>query len=197
MTAVTRSTGGLAIISCSMKPPPGSQNRSAVRSLSTHLVGLMKRFGVEGRLLDLRERPLPLFDGVAPEADATGMAQAWLEEVDRASALLFGVPVYWSCPAPGFVNLIDVLCGPVYDLHHASTPFAGKPAGYFAVCSDVRSARAAASVIDPILDHVGCVRPFSPVIVENPRDPNTDWEAINAELVALGGGLLKRAIANA
>lgn len=194
LTGSDESQHRLTIVSCSTKPQGDSNRRSAVRSICQHLSVVMSEFNTGCSLFDLREDPLQLFDGQKPEPLVNEIQDQWRRRITEATAILFGVPAYWSCPSAAFVNFINVLCGPAYDLDKPVTPFIGKTAGFFVVGADARSANNALPIIDSMLDHVGCFQPHSPVAIAEPRKSAVDWRAVNARLVVLGGTLLKASL---
>jgi NAD(P)H-dependent FMN reductase len=186
--------GTLLGISTSLKPAPGVQGRSAARSLLAYALGAVSGVYPEVSLLDLRDHPPPFFDGRFPgEREDPDLRFVW-SCVDRAGALLLSVTAYWAGVSGVFKNLVDVLCGPVYDLAEPTpTVFAGKPAGLLVVGADAASARAGAEQAQQILASVAARLVAPPVVVANPRAGGIETEALAREIVALAGELARSA----
>jgi NAD(P)H-dependent FMN reductase len=189
---VDRST--LLGVCASMKPAPGLNGRSAARSLLVSTLDLLSRAYPHVSLLDLRERPLPFFDGRMPLAtNSAEVGFAWTC-VDRAGALLLSVPAYWSGVSGVFKNFVDTLCGPAYDMEGpVTTVFSGKPVGLLIVGADAESTRAGGEDAWRILESTGAEVLGEPVLVSNPRrgiDPS-----VTRSLVELAGSLGQRVVA--
>ncbi|MDX1389198.1 MAG: NAD(P)H-dependent oxidoreductase [Acidobacteriota bacterium] len=168
-------------------------SRSAVRSLLTVAVDEVARVYPAIEILDLRDHPLPLFDGRTLNDVASPGVDEAARRVGEAKALLFGIPAYWSAVSGGFKNFIEVLCGPAYDLAPPyATPFVGKPVGILVVGADIASAsRGVAQALD-IVEHIGAVPVGEPVSIADPRRiPSMDRYV--TRLVGLLGLLAQKA----
>ncbi len=177
-------------LSISLKPGPGQTGRSAARSLLRHALATVGRVTPHVGLLDLRDHPIPLFDGRTPGECGSPAVEVISESVRTAGALLLSVPAYWGGVAGVFKNLIDVLCGPAYELVEGEpTVFAGKPVGLIVVGADEGSAPAGASQASGIIAAVGARLMAPPVVVSNPRKADSSSSSLSADLVALSAEL--------
>lgn len=172
-------------ISASAKPPPGTEGNSAVRSYLQHMLAQL-RPTCSVQLLDLRDTPLPLFDGrMAEDVDQPNVRLA-LNRVRSAGALLMAVPAYWNSVGAVFKNFCEVLAGPAYDLKGAPTVFHGKPIGLLVVGADAASADSGAAHSAMIMAALGANLIASPVMVGNPRHLGHDeLKRLDAELLRL------------
>jgi NAD(P)H-dependent FMN reductase len=134
--------------------------------------------------------PPPLFDGRAPSDRADDNLRFTHGCVERAGGLLVAVPAYWAGVSGVFKNLVDVLCGPAYDLPQpAVTVLSGKPTALLVVGADAESARAGVLDAERVMTSAGARLVTSPVSVANPRAGLPDAAAVSRELVALGAQL--------
>lgn len=162
-------------VCASMKPAPGQQTSSAARSVLRLVLGQVAPAYPEVGMLDLREHPLPLFDGRMPEQRPEPAVRHVHGCVSRAGALLLSVPAYWTAVSGVFKNFVDVLCGPAYDLTEgATTVFAGKPIGVIVLGADGPSTRAGAAQAIEIIEAVGARLVGAPVAIANPREGGVD-----------------------
>ena len=181
-------------ICASLKPAAGQNARSAVRGLLAHGLEVVAKVYPEVCLLDLRDHPLPHFDGRRPEALNDPAAALALSCVSRSGALLLAVPAYWSGVSGVFKNFVDVLCGPVYDLDAgARTVFAGKPVGLLIVGADETSALLGAEQAVQVMTSTGSRVVGKPVVVGDPRSQSGEnaTARIAAELIALTAELAR------
>ncbi len=207
MTALSEPLGRLAVsriedvrpatvlgICASLKPAPGRQGRSAVRSLLTFALDHLANVYPEVALLDLRDHPPPSFDGRMPHDYDDPVLQLLWPCVDRAGALLLAVPAYWSGVSGVFKNFVDVLCGPAYDLECPSvTVFSNKPVGLLVVGAEEASTRAGADQARMTLLATGARLVGQPVLVADPRSRPMQIELVSRELAALAGELAQHA----
>lgn len=181
-------------ICASLKPAAGQGARSAVHGLLAHGLEVIAKVYPAVCLLDLRDHPLPLFDGRRPETLNDPAVALALSCVSRSGALLLAVPAYWSGVSGVFKNFVDLLCGPAYDLDAgAPTVFAGKPVGLLIVGADETSARLGAAQAVEIMTSTGARVVSEPVVVDNPRAHSSEAATarISAELIALTGELAR------
>jgi NAD(P)H-dependent FMN reductase len=169
-------------VSPSMKPAPGVATTSASRNvLTTALEGIASRYP-HTMLLDLRERPVPFFDGRPASERPEPEARFAFECVARAGSLLFSIPAYWCAVSGVFKNLVDLLCGPLYDLDEPRTVFTDKIVGAIVLGADEESARAGAAQTTAIFDAVGARLVAEPIAIANPRllhaDEKATWDRI-------------------
>lgn len=189
--SITRPATVLGICA-SAKPPLGSTMRSAVRGYLLHALRPLARSSPPVQLLDLRESPLPWFDGRRPEAvDDPNVALA-VHAVRSAGALLLGLPGYWSAIGGVFKNFCEVLAGPAYDLAGEPTVFAGKRVGLLVVGADAPSTSAAARQASVIMGSLGARLVAPPVEVFNPREIRSEeqLEALERALLGLAAATL-------
>ncbi|HEX9942105.1 MAG TPA: NAD(P)H-dependent oxidoreductase [Thermoanaerobaculia bacterium] len=178
----------------SLKPAPGRAGRSAARSLLIHALDLVADVYPEVSLLDLRDHPPPLFDGRMPEENDDPIVQLLASCIERAGALLISVPAYWSGVSGVFKNLVDVLCGPAYDMQGpTATVFSSKPVGFLVIGAETASAQAGAEQTRAILLATGARLVGNPVIVADPRRHRDDMSAVSNGLAALAGELAQNA----
>lgn len=153
-------TPRLVAVSTSLKAGP-----SASRALIEHALASTSGM-VHMQLLDLREHALRQFDGSNVLA---GPAQDLVAStIASADGLLLAVPCYWNGVSGVVKNLIDVVCGPSYDLD-GPTPLAGTPVAVVVVGADSDSARYGAEDIVRVLTAIGAEVVDRPVVVSNPR----------------------------
>lgn len=182
--------GALLGISTSYKPGPGRTGNSAVRSLLRHALAVVARAAPDVTMLDLREHRFPLFDGRLPDEYDLPSVRLVSDAVVRAGSLMLSVPAYWGDVSGVFKNMVDVLCGPAYDLEEgAATIFEGKPVGLLVVGADEVSAHRGAEAATVILGLAGAEIAVPPVVVANPRDAAFDARAAVADLVAAAAHL--------
>lgn len=184
-------------ICASMKPAPGRTERSAVRGLLCHALATVGTVYKDVWLLDLRNHPLPLFDGRLPddvEEPALGIV---LSCVRRAGGLLLAVPAYWSGVSGVFKNFVDVLCGPAYDLEEPGrTVFTDKPVGLLVVGADDGSALRGAQNAEEIMLSTGAKIVGRPVVLGSPRSVSHDIDParLSADLIALTAELARESL---
>ena len=181
-------------ICTTLKPAPGRTGRSATRSLLVYALESVVAVYPDVALLDLREHRLPLFDGRGGREYADPHLDLVTTCVERASALLIGVPAYWNGVSGVFKNLIDTLCGAAYDLPQPRrTVLTDKQIGLLVVGADDESGAAAAAQAIAILTSTGATVASEPMIVPNPRGRPVDAGRVSRELATLAGSLAIRA----
>lgn len=181
-------------ICASMKPAPGHQGHSAARSILSYTLEAVSTVYPDVFLLDLRNHPLPFFDGRLPDEHEDSALRFVWSCVDRAGALLIAVPAYWCGISGVFKNFVDVLCGPIYDLEEtAQTVFMSKPVGLLIVGADDASAQAGLAQAQQIMGCTGAQLIGQPVVVSNPRASGIDERMLSRELIALGAELARHA----
>jgi NAD(P)H-dependent FMN reductase len=179
-------------VSASMKGTDGG-GRSASRALLAHALSRLDGAYPDVRLLDLRERPLPLFDGRTVEARGDAHIDAAHAAVAESGGLVISIPAYWSGVSGVFKNFVDCLCGPAYDVGGEPTVFAGKPVGALVVGADADSARAGAEQAVAILTAVGAVLVCPPMVTANPREAPPD-EDVGSQGVAVAAAVARNAL---
>lgn len=198
--SVQRVTDAMAVrptsllgISTSLKP--GERGGSAARSILCHALERVGPVTGDVFLLDLRDHPLPLFDGRLPDAYGSPSVQRVVTAVRHAGALLLSVPAYWTGVSGVFKNLIDVLCGPAYDLEPPyETVFSGKPVGLLVVGADDASAIAGASQAVATMRSTGAVVTDDVVAIGNVRTHRADLEPVVNRLVLQAAELARVAV---
>lgn len=181
-------------VCASLKPADGQNARSAVRGLLAHGLDVIAKVYPRVCLLDLRDHPLPLFDGRRPETLNDPAVALILSCVSKSGALLLAVPAYWSGVSGVFKNFVDLLCGPAYDLDAgARTVFASKAVGLLIVGADETSALLGATQAVQIMTSTGSRVVGKPVVVGDPRShiSETATARISAELIALTAELAR------
>lgn len=174
-----------------------TDGRSAARALLVEALGVLQATYPAVSILDLRDHPLPLFDGRLPHEHESGSLTFLSACIERAGALLISAPAYWAGVSGVFKNFIDVLCGPAYDLPAPKrTVFGAKPVGVLVVGADQQSARLGAQQARLILTSTGARVIDEPVVVSNPRSPATEAEIndVVARIVALAATLAREAL---
>lgn len=175
----------------SMKPAPGASTRSAARGYLTCALRALVTSSLRIGYLDLREHPLPHFDGRTPAQIRNGLLEEVFSALTRANSLLLSVPCYWGGVSGVFKNFIDLTCGPLYELDpSATTVFYRKPVGLFIVGADSDSAHQGALQATTILTSTGAHVVGDPVILSNPRHATTNSAETIEQLTALGRRLV-------
>lgn len=188
------STFTLLGVCASLKPASGHQGRSATRSILSYALDTVGAVYPNVSLLDLRDHPLPFFDGRMPHECDNPTLEFVLSCVGRAGALLLSVPAYWSGVSGVFKNFVDVLCGPIYDMPEAATTvFENKPVSLVIVGADEESANAGRDQAQHIMSSTGARLVGQPIVVANPRSGGVDAEALGRDLVVLGAELARHA----
>ena len=184
-------------ICTSMKPALGSNARSAARSLLSYALENLTIAYPKVFSLDLRDWPLPLFDGRLPGELGDPNVKFLTSCIERAGGLLISIPGYWCGVSGVFKNFIDVLCGPTYDMGESiCTPLSGKPVGVIVVGADLESTRAATLQSASILLSTGAQLVGDVVSISDPRRGGTSDSSIGDALIALAADLAKRAYAS-
>ena len=187
----------LLAVCATMKPGPGSSGQSATRSLVEEtLINQIGAVYCNVHVLDLRETPVPFFQGLLPEKIDDPHFQRAYQELDSCGAVLFAIPAYWAGVSGVFKNFIDVVCGPVYDfVEGRKTVFQGKPAGILVVAADEASAEPAAVQASTTLRMAGALLIGNPVTVVNPRNHPEKLAAANIQLLELHIALIESLLA--
>jgi NAD(P)H-dependent FMN reductase len=181
-------------VCASLKPALGAEARSATRSLLNYSLEKVGAVYPDTYSLDLRDHPLPFFDGRMPREYQSAELEFVWSCVERAGALLFSIPAYWSGVSGVFKNFVDTLCGPAYDMEGVvETVFTNKPVGLLIVGADLPSTQAGAAHARQIMASTGAVIAAEPIAVANPRTGDLDAESLSRELVLLGAQLAQRA----
>lgn len=176
-------------VSSSLKPAPGRAQRSAARTLLSHGLAVLNTAYPDVSLLDLRDHPLPLFDGRGAADYESPDVEFVAGCVGRAGSLLLSVPAYWCGVSGVFKNFVDVLCGPAYDNDDAPTVFTGKHVGLLVVGADDASAAAGARHAREIMASTRARLVDEVVTAGSPRSPAFDVGEVVNRLVALGAQL--------
>ncbi|MHC2275460.1 NAD(P)H-dependent FMN reductase [Bradyrhizobium diazoefficiens] len=178
-------------ISTSLKPGPGKTQTSASRWLLEQAIQQLKAIYPETCLLDLRTRPLPMFDGRMPCDHPDVNLQTVLRAINAAGALLIAVPAYWSGVSASFKNLIEVVCGPAYDSDDpSSTVFRNKLVGLLIIGADSPSTRHGSEQAKLILSAAGALLVDPLVEIANPRQHPEQLQLALADTLALAKNLL-------
>jgi NAD(P)H-dependent FMN reductase len=181
-------------ICTSMKPAPGKQSRSATRGILSYVLNTVGSVSPNVFLLDLRDYPIPLFDGRMPDEVDAPSVKFTKSCIERSATLLLSVPAYWSGVSGVFKNFIDTLCGPIYDMEGTpTTVFTNKPVGLFIVGADDISTRAGAEQAKQIMLSVGAKLVREPIAISNPRLGDVDAKALLSELIVITAELAKDA----
>jgi len=108
----------------------GSTRRESIhRKLARQTVELLKADGVDAVLADLRDYPMPLYDGDLEQEEGRPAAAAELKELARrADAFVFASPEYNGSYPAVLKNAIDWMSRPDPGERHLAV-FRGKPAG--------------------------------------------------------------------
>lgn len=178
----------------SLKPARGLEGRSATRSLLNYALESVGAVYPNVMSLDLRDHPIPLFDGRVPGGYGSPELEFVNSCVQRAGAILLSIPAYWSGVSGVFKNFVDTLCGPAYDMNPGGeTVFAKKPVGLLVVGADEASTAAGAASAEQIMSSAGALIVAAPVAVVNPRAGGLDVDSLSRELILLGGQLARHA----
>ncbi len=179
------------IVCTSMKPALGRHQRSAVRTFCEHIFQTLKSVDPNTALCDLREDPLPFFDGRLPLEHDHPAVKRWLDRVGHASCLYLGVPAYWGLPSGAAKNWLDVLSGPAYDLSDSRTVFDGKAVGIFVVGARDGDAEGASSSMHKAVEAVGMRLSVPPLLLDNPRSAKVNWNTFGQQLTLHAGQCLR------
>ena len=183
--------GTLLGICTSLKPADNAVTRSilcyALDSIATVYPAVS--------LLDLRDHPLPFFDGRAGSEYGDRTLTMVSSCVDRTASLLVAVPAYWCGVSGVFKNFVDTLCGAAYNLAPPyRTVFTGKFVGLLVVGADERSAASGARHAVEIMESTGAQLAGDPVIVSNPRGRGVNAALLSRELLPVAGVLAGHAL---
>ena len=173
----------LLLISPSLKPRPGLNTPSASRRILVDIAAKIAPIYAKIHVMDLRELSLPNFMGAQVDK-LDDSVQKVAQAVERAGALLFAVPGYWSGVSASFKNFIELLCGPTYDQQPPfKTIFYAKPIGCLVVGADDQSTNCAGQQAPYIFEAIGAM-PFSdPILLSDPRrHPDAIPMALNQTL---------------
>ncbi len=138
--------------------------------------------------IDLATQEVPLFRGQQLADHPVAAA------FEGASGVLFAVPCYWNSVSGVFKNLLDVLCGPAYDLAEATTPLSGKVVGIVVVGADDASAQQGHVDARRILKSTGARVLDRAVVIGNPRR-ELPASGVQRELTLLVAELAKAVLA--
>lgn len=97
----------VVIISCSLHP------QSKSRVLAREALAAANKAGLEAKLIDLRDYPLPLCDGDASYANPS--IEPLTQAIQGASAVLFASPIYNYDVSATVKNLIELIGGELKD----------------------------------------------------------------------------------
>jgi NAD(P)H-dependent FMN reductase len=126
-----------------------------------------------------------------PHDNANPNLQIALKATSSAGGLLITVPAYWSCVSASFKNLIEVLCGPAFDLDDPSrTLFAGKFVGLVIVGADNSSTEMATLQAERILRAVGARIVEPSVQLTDPRRQPAQVEVALADSLGLAMNII-------
>jgi len=175
-----------------MKPAAGQSTPSASRNLLLHAARTVSTIYPPIRVLDLRETPLPFFDGRMPTQMPRDPLGECHDMVARDGALFIAIPAYWRAVSASFKNFVEVLSGPGYNAPCPNTPFSGKPIGYFVVGADGESATAADRQARAILECLGAHIVVAPVVMGNPAEMSNQLASVAQQIIAGLGSLAQQ-----
>jgi NAD(P)H-dependent FMN reductase len=178
----------------SLKPAVGVEASSATRSYLNYSLEVVGSIYPDTYLLDLRDHPLPSFDGRMPHEYGSAELEFVHSCIERSGALLLSIPAYWSGVSGVFKNFVDTLCGPAYDLEERQTVFTNKPVGLLIVGADLASTEAGVAQAQQILSSTGAVIVAEPVAINNPRAGKLNAQSVSNQLALLGAQLAQHAI---
>lgn len=164
--------GGIDVlgISTSMKPGPGVEGvRSATTNILRIVLNMASRNGLKAAMLDLRDVPIPLFDGRSIDQRPEKSCSVVMEALESSTVLCCTVPAYWSGYSGVFKNFVDVVGGAHYDDENPVTLLSGKRLGLIVVGADQVSADMAAGQAETTLAHIGAELIAKPISLTNPR----------------------------
>ncbi|HZZ57293.1 MAG TPA: NADPH-dependent FMN reductase [Opitutaceae bacterium] len=121
----------ILILSTSLRPASNSRilAQAAQRALAAA--------GLEARLVDLRDRPLPICDGGAAYEDPNvGVVR---EQIERADAILLALPIYNYDASAAAKNLVELTGSAWEDKAVGFLCAAGGPSSYMSVMSFANS----------------------------------------------------------
>jgi NAD(P)H-dependent FMN reductase len=179
-------------ISVSMKPGPGKETPSASRNLLKNTMNTVGAIYPYIDYFDLRENPIPLFDGRLPVELESDSVNDCMELIKECSAIYIGVPAYWDAVSSSFKNLIEVLCGPAYDNRVLDTPFKGKLVNYFVIGADEQSAISADGQTRQIFESVGASVYGESAIIHNSENMHSEIKGFSQQLIANLAALIKQ-----
>jgi NAD(P)H-dependent FMN reductase len=186
--------GPRTVVGLSTSLKPGRDGRSAARAMLSFALGSAAAAGADAALVDLHEHPAPPFDGRVLEEYGDPALDFLAECTRRAGGLLMNVPAYWSGVSGVWKNLVDVLCGPAYDMSGPiRTVFTGKPVGLLVVGADDDSASLGAVQALAVMASTGARIVGPPVVVANPRRGLADPNALSAALIRMVADLVRDA----
>lgn len=176
----------LLAICGSLKPPPGSAQPSAVRELLNAALGRVAPVFPAIERLDLRETPLPGFQGLPPSVHPDPAVLHCHCRIRAAAGLIVAVPAYWGGIGGAFKSFVETVSGPAYD-PRSDCPFRGRPTVALIVGADRHAARAAAAQWPELLAALDAPAPEAPVVLDDPSDRAAARQAVTAFVGQIAG----------
>jgi len=175
-------------VSPSMKPAPGQTTPSATRSVLGGAFATLAKIYPSLAIVDLRQSPVPLFDGRGPQEHNDPSVIAIHDTFARSGALYFAIPAYWRAVSGSFKNLIELMSGANYDGSPAATVFHEKPVGFFVIGADRQSAIAGAEQARGIFEAVGARLVGTPIVAGT--QDGLDLVRLGQQVVADAGAVI-------
>ncbi len=174
----------------SIKPAPGTDVRSASRELLKLVMSGYTKHRADGQWFDLRDRPLPFYDGRFHGEYQDPALNELVEAVGTNQRIVLSVPAYWGAAAGGIKNALDLLGGPAYDNPSGRTPLQGKKAILLVVGATERDGWLAAVQMRTTLLAMGASVSEREIIVGNLRQSSAaQRKELALQLFALGESL--------
>jgi NAD(P)H-dependent FMN reductase len=172
-----------------MKPAPGVDARSAVRGLLATGRDAALSFADTSAAFDVRDDPLPWFDGRSPEDLQGGAVNDLLDAVAQADGVIWGVTGYWGGLSGVSKNVFDLIGGGNYDQTAVRTVVTGRPSAVLAVGTDpVSAANAARGAVEALMALGSDVLP-EPLVLGNPREGGWESGELSDALLDLFGAV--------
>ncbi|MFB4160664.1 NADPH-dependent FMN reductase [Geomicrobium sp. JSM 1781026] len=157
------------LVSGSFKPELGVEGKSAARET----IGLVKRgcedAGAPFSYLDLREYQLPTYNGSFYYDYKLLDLKKINDVIQEHNTIVFSVPAYCCMVAGGFINFINVMCGPLYDSPDGKYIFKGKKIHLIVVGAEEEDASLGLNQLQKMFLNMGAILKSPHIIISNPR----------------------------
>jgi NAD(P)H-dependent FMN reductase len=176
------------ILCGSIKPPNKSEDQSAARSIAKLVMRGLKDTGNSNYCYhDLRDMNLPFYDGRPSEGYLSEDLDLFKNNLLLADNIVVSVPCYWRSAAGGFVNLLNLFGGPLYDFPEGGKLLSNKNIFIIAVGANQEDANYGAEHIRNIFKALGAnVMPNDHMIGNLRELDERDRKEISLSLYNLG-----------
>lgn len=113
----------ILLVCGSLKPGGTVKGTSATRELLRVVQKGISDEGIPTEFFDLREEPLPFYDGRQWHEYDSMALNKFVAELGESDRVIWAAAAYWRIVSSTNVNLINLVGGPLYDLPEPRTPF--------------------------------------------------------------------------